>query len=194
VTSVFSTGHRPLPVSAQRYAAALFALASEQKQIEAVEKDLLRLKAYLAGSKELRQFLYSPLLRRTLIAKALGAVLDKAETSKLTKNFFQVVAANGRARDIPTLLEAFFAILSERRGELHAEVTSAHALSDAQADSLKAAILKAFASAGARDVKLELQVDPLVLGGLRVQVGSYLFDGSLKGQLQKMEASLKNAA
>jgi F-type H+-transporting ATPase subunit delta len=190
----FVSTRKPLPVEAQRYAEALYELASEQNTLPAVEGDLKKLKEFLGASRELRQFLFSPLLRRTLVASGLGAVLEQAGTGKLTRSFFQIVAANGRGRDIPNILEAFFAKVAEERGELRAEVTSARPLTTEITDALRAAILKAFAVQGAREVKIDAHVDPELLGGLRVQVGSFLFDGSLKGGLQKLGSSLKTAA
>ncbi|MBI3418721.1 MAG: ATP synthase F1 subunit delta [Proteobacteria bacterium] len=193
MTSTPSVHHHPLPVEARRYAEALYQLAVEQKTLSAVEKDLLRLKTYLAGSRELRQFLASPLLRRTLTAKGLQALLEQAEVSKLTKGFFHVAALNGRGRDIPMILEAFFTLAAEKRGELRAEITSARPLAEAQLESLRGVLLKAFAAQGARAIKLETHTDPALLGGLKVQVGSFLFDGSLKGQMERLAVGLKAA-
>ncbi|HVY13116.1 MAG TPA: ATP synthase F1 subunit delta [Alphaproteobacteria bacterium] len=189
--STLSASHKPLPVEAQRYAEALYELAVQHKSLAEVEGDLLRLKAFLAGSRELRLFLSSPLLRRTLTAKGLEAVLEKAEVSKLTRNFFRIAAMNGRGRDIPKILEAFFNLTASRRGELRAEVTSAHPLTEAQSKALETALLKAFSKQGAREIRLEKHTDSGLLGGLRVQVGSFLFDGSLKGQLGKLGTVLK---
>jgi F-type H+-transporting ATPase subunit delta len=186
--------HKPLPIEAQRYARALYELASEQNALPAVEGDLKKLKELLETSRELRQFLFSPLLRRALVASGLGAVMEQAGAGKLTQSFFQIVAMNGRGRDISHIVQAFFAKVAEQRGELRAEVTTAHPLNNQQTEALRAAILKAFAAQGARDIKMDASIDPELLGGLRVQVGSFLFDGSIKGGLQKMRASLKTAA
>jgi F-type H+-transporting ATPase subunit delta len=183
-----------LPIEAQRYARALYELASEKKDIAAVETDLLRIKAYLAGSRELRLFLASPLLRRTLTAKGLGEVLKQADVGKLTQGFFNVVAMNGRGPSVPAILEAFFQIAAKARGELRADVTSAHALNEAQQEAVKQAILKAFSAKGARAVHLNAHTDSALLGGMRVQVGSFLYDGSLKGQLERMAPVLKASA
>lgn len=186
--------HQPLPIEAQRYARALYELANEKKDVNGVETDLLRIKAFVAGSKELRVFLASPLLRRTLTAKGLIAVLQQADVSKLTQQFFSVVAMNGRARSLPDILEAFFNIVAEARGQLRADVLSARPLTEAQQEAVKQAILKAFSSQGARDVRLDTRIDASLLGGVRVQVGSFLFDGSLKGQLDRIAPALKASA
>jgi F-type H+-transporting ATPase subunit delta len=186
--------HKPLPIEAQRYAQALYELASEQNVLPAVEADLKKLQELTEASRELRKFLSSPLLRRALMARGLAAVIDQAGAGKITKSFFQIVAMNGRGRDVPNIIRAFFVKAAKERGELRAFVATARPLNNDQTEALRAAILKAFAAQGAREIKIDAYIDPELLGGLRVQVGSFLFDGSIRGGLQKMRASLKTAA
>ncbi len=182
---------KPLPAAAQRYAAALCELAESQKALPAIEDDIKRVERLLGESRDLRRFIASPLLRRGVKAKGLAALLKRAGASELGRHFFEIVARNGRAADIPAILEAFAAVLSERRGELRATAFSARPLKDAQVEAIKSAMLKSFAGKGAKAVRLEPVVDPSLLGGLRLQAGSFVFDGSLKGQLQGLAVQLK---
>ena len=125
-----------------RYAAALLDLAEESKVLNAVEGDLHNIKAMIASCDDLSRLLRSPVLSRENQGKALAAVLDKAKIGDLTKRFVAVVAGNHRLLALPTIIDAFFALLTEKRGEMNAEVTSAKDLSSAQITSLEAALTK----------------------------------------------------
>ena len=172
---------------AKRYAAALFDLADEAKATDAVEADLRALKALMAESGELRALTHSPNLSRADQGKAMAAILDQGKAHDITKKFIGVVAANRRLLALPAIADAFLADLAERRGEMTASVTSAVALSDDQLKSLTDTLKKTF---GAK-VSINPTVDPSILGGLIVQVGSKLVDDSIRGKLQRLQLAMK---
>jgi len=170
----------------KRYAGALLALADEKGQVDAVATDMAAFAKLIAGSKPLTSAINNPLLPRDQVAGALNQVVDKAGAGQLTKNFVGLVAKNGRARELPQMAEAFAAELAARRGELMAEVTTARALSKAQEKALKDTLAKEMGS----KVQIDQKVDPDILGGLIVRVGSKMVDSSLKTKLQKLKLSL----
>ncbi|MYE59750.1 MAG: F0F1 ATP synthase subunit delta [Alphaproteobacteria bacterium] len=179
----------PVSALAERYATALLELAEEQRALDGVAEDLEALKALLEGSPELTHLARSPLIAREDRARAMQAVAERAGFSDLTRNFIGVVARHGRLFALQAIAERFLAVLAERRGEVTAEVTVAHALDDAQRRSLEAAL---GGIAGGR-VSIDLRVDPDILGGLVVRLGSRLFDSSLGSRLRRLELSMKGA-
>ena len=177
----------PVSTLAERYATALLELAEEQKALDRVADDLEALKALLEGNPELSHVARSPLIVREERARAMQAVAERAGFAEMTRNFIGVVAQHGRLFALQAIAERFLAILAARRGEATAEVTVAHALDDAQLRSLETAL---GGIAGGK-VSIDLKVDPDILGGLVVRLGSRLFDSSLGSRLRRLELSMK---
>ena len=172
---------------AARYAAALFDLAEEAKQLDAVAGDLRQLKAMIASSPDLLRLLRSPVLTRSEQGRALAAVLSQAGAGDLTRRFAGLVAENRRLFALSDMIEAFLAELARRRGEVTASVTSAAPLNDEQQARLAEALRRAL---GAK-VSVELKTDRSLIGGLVVKVGSRLVDSSLKSKLQRLQLVMK---
>ncbi len=172
---------------AGRYATALFDLAVEQNKVSEVEQDLVKFQQLYDMSPDLQRLVKSPVIAAEDQVRALGSVLSKAAVSDLTKNFFNVVSRNRRLFSAPEMARAFQALAAKSRGEVTAQVSSAHPLTDAQAAELKA-VLKATVG---KDVKLATKVDPSLIGGLIVKLGSRMVDSSLKTKLSNLSLSLK---
>jgi len=172
---------------AGRYASALFDLASENGTVTAVESDLDKIEAALGESPELATVTTNPKVSRANAQKALWGVSALLGVSELTQNFLGVLAQNRRLSQLPQVIRAFRAIAAAQRGEVTAEVTSAHALSDAQLADLKA---KLTAREG-RTVKLSTNVDPDLLGGLVVTIGSKRLDASIRTRLNSLSQAMK---
>ena len=172
---------------AARYAAALFDLADEAKQLESVAGDLRAIRGLIAESADLRRLVRSPVLTRTDQAKAMAAVLEKAGTSDLVRKFVGLVAENRRLFALTDMIEAFLADLARRRGEVTASVTSALPLSDAQTAALTEALRKAIGG----KVAIETHTDASLIGGLIVKVGSRMLDGSLRTKLNSLKLAMK---
>jgi F-type H+-transporting ATPase subunit delta len=172
---------------AERYAAALFELADERHALDAAAGDLRELRTMLVGSGDLMRLVRSPVLSRAEQGKAIEAIAEQAQLSKLTRDFLAIVARNWRLFAVPAMIEAYLAKLAERRGEVTAEITAAQMLSKAQEDALGDQLRRVVGSRVAIDVK----VDPSLLGGMIVKIGSRMIDGSLKGQLQRLQLSMK---
>lgn len=172
---------------AERYAGSLYELAAEAKAVARVEEDLSRFEALLSGSDDLKRLIESPVFSADDQLKAVSAIADKAGITGLTGNFLRVVARNRRLFAMPGIIAAFRRIAAQARGEAEAQVVSAHALTAAQQTELKAA-LKAVAG---KDVAISLTVDPSLLGGLVVRMGSRQIDTSLKTKLASLKLALK---
>jgi F-type H+-transporting ATPase subunit delta len=172
---------------AERYAAALFELADERHDLDTVAGDLRELRAMLAASPDLGRLVRSPVLSRAEQGKAMAALAEDAKLSKLTADFIAIVARNRRLFAVPAMIEAYLAKLAERRGEVTAEITAAQALTEAQQDTLTEQLRRVVGSR----VTIEMRVDPNLLGGMIVKIGSRMVDGSLKGQLQRLQLSMK---
>jgi len=175
---------------AGRYATALYELADEAKQLDAVAGDLARLKALIDESADLRRLMSSPLIGREQQTQAMLAVVERAGLGDLTRRFVGTVARNRRLSALRAMIDAFNQILAARRGEITAHVTSAKPLSQTQADAIGAALR----SAMGRKVSVDLKVDPKLLGGLKVMVGSRLIDASLATKLQRLQLAMKGLA
>ena len=182
-----STSNAIVSGIAGRYALALFELSKDAKALESTEKDLTALGALLVESDDLAQFVGSPLSSRDEQQKAILAVADKAGFTDLTRKFLGTLAANRRLNMVASVIRAFGLLLSQHRGEITAEVTSAIALSDAQLDALQ----KKLKVALGQDVSINASVDEELLGGLVVQVGSRMIDSSLKTKLENLTVSMK---
>jgi F-type H+-transporting ATPase subunit delta len=172
---------------AGRYASALFDLASEAGTVTAVESDLEKLAAALHESAELRAMIKNPEVSREQIGKVMAGLGGYLGLADLTKNFLGVLAENRRIADLPAMIRAFHAIAAAQRGEVTAEVASAHALTDEQLATLEQ---KLRAREG-RTVKLKTRVDPDLLGGLVVTVGSRQIDGSIRTRLNSLAHAMK---
>ena len=172
-----------------RYAQALFDLALETKSMSAVEGDLATLKAALDESAELRRFLASPVFGAEDKGRVLSEIASKAQLSPVTVKFIGVLAANRRAGALASTITAFARLSAAYRGVVAAEVTSAIKLTAAQSKSLTAALAKALG----KEPEITARVDPTILGGLKVRVGSRLFDASLRSKLDSLKFALKRA-
>lgn len=170
-----------------RYATALFDLAVESNALDAVATSLATLKDALAQSADLKTLTTSPMVTRTAAAAGVAGVAASLKLDSLTSNFLGVLAGNRRLAALPAIIRDFSALAAARRGEISAHVTAAHTLSAAQQTAL-AAKLKAGLG---RDVALDITVDPAILGGLIVRVGSRMIDSSLKTRLGALGQALK---
>jgi F-type H+-transporting ATPase subunit delta len=170
-----------------RYASALYDLAVEQGAVAAVEADLDQLGEAIRGSDDLAALIRNPEVSRDAAARAIDAVAGLLGLSALTKNFLGVLAQNRRLGKLPQIVGAFASIAATARGEVTAEVTSAHPLSDAQLTALTA---KLKAREG-KEVKLKASVDPEVLGGLVVRIGSQQIDSSIRTRLNTLAHAMK---
>lgn len=172
-----------------RYARALFDLAVETGELEAVEADLASLKVMLAGSADLRTLITSPKFSLEDKARGLTAVAERAGAASTTRKFLGLLAANRRAAALGAVIAAFERLAAHHRGFIAAQVTTATPLNKAQAKTLAESLRAALG----RDPRVETIVDPTILGGLKVRVGSRLFDASLKTKLDSLKFALKRA-
>jgi F-type H+-transporting ATPase subunit delta len=172
---------------AERYAAALFELADERRALDAVADDLRAMRAMLHDSADLLRLLRSPVLSREEQGKAVALVAERAELSQLTRDFLAVVARNRRLFAVPAMIGAYLAQLAERRGEVTAEVTAAQPLTEAQSSALTDQLRRAV---GGR-VAVDLKIDPSLIGGMVVKIGSRMVDGSLRSKLQRLRLALR---
>jgi F-type H+-transporting ATPase subunit delta len=177
---------------AGRYASALFELADNARSLDQVAEDLRTFRTMAGESAELARVLASPVIGRAAKSQALLAVLDAAGIKGLTRSFIGTVAANGRARELVAMATAFLAELASRRGETTVAVTSAVPLSPAQLQQLSDALRSVLGSA--TKVSVEARVEPEILGGLVVKVGSRLFDSSIRSKLQRLQLAMKGVA
>lgn len=179
------------PVSgvAARYAGSLFDLARDAKAISQVEADLRSLGAMIKSNAQLSRIISSPVISAAEQLGAIGAIAAKSKMSGLVGNFLRLVAKNRRISALPSMIAAFGNLAAAHRGEASADVTSAHALSPAQRKELAAA-LKGVAG---KDVSFDVAVDPSLLGGLVVKMGSRQIDTSLRTKLSSLKSNLKEA-
>ncbi|MEM8725352.1 MAG: F0F1 ATP synthase subunit delta [Pseudomonadota bacterium] len=172
---------------AGRYASALFELASENGTVTAVESDLETLGAALSESDDLAEATSNPQLSRADQGQAIAGVAQHLGLSELTSNFLGVLASNRRLSKLTEMIAAFKTIAAAQRGEVSAHVTSAHPLSDEQLATLKT---KLTAREG-RTVMLDSTVDPDLLGGLVVTIGSQRIDASIRTRLNSLAQAMK---
>jgi F-type H+-transporting ATPase subunit delta len=175
---------------AERYAAALFDLADERRSLDEVASDLRALRAMLAASGDFVRLIRSPVLSREQQSKAIAAIAESAGLSPLVRNFLGVVAANRRSFAIPAMVEAFLVQLAARRGEVTAHVTVAQALSEAQREALNEQLRR---STGSK-ISINVQVDPTLIGGIIVKLGSRMVDASIRSKLQRLQFAMKSVA
>lgn len=170
-----------------RYASALFELASEDGSVTTVESDLEKLDQAIAGSDELAELIRNPQISRNQAGQVMEGIASTLGLSKLTANFLGVLAGNRRLSKLPDIIRAFVAIAAAARGEATAEVTSAHALDQQQVEALRQ---KLEAREG-RNVKITANVDPDLLGGLVVTIGSKRIDSSIRTRLNTLAQAMK---
>ena len=172
---------------AERYATALFDLADARHSLDAVAADLRELRAMLRDSGDLVRLLRSPVLSRGEQGKAIAVLSERAALAPLTRDFLGVVAKNRRLFAIPAMIEAYLKRLADRRGEITAEVTVAQPLDAARQAALDEQLRR---TVGAR-VAVDIRVDPALLGGMIVKIGSRMVDASVNSRLQRLRLAMK---
>lgn len=182
-----STSSSVLAQIARPYANALFDLAKEANNVAEIESGLDGLSALIDGNEDFANFLRSPVIDSEEKAGAMNAILAKANPGDLVGNFVKTIAANGRLFALPNMISAFKELAATDRGELRADVTSASKLSAAQVKSLADTLKKKFG----KDISLDTHIDPELIGGLVVKVGSRMIDTSLKTKLTAMKIAMK---
>lgn len=173
---------------AGRYASALFELATEQRALQDVEKNLIELQNLLDESADLKRLVLSPVFSAEEQSGAIAAVLAKAGISGLAANFVGLIARNRRLFAVSDMIKAYRTLMARQRGEVSAEVTSAHPLTDAQRQALLDSLS---VSVGGKPVQLDAKVDADLLGGLVVKMGSRMIDSSLKTKLNTLKTIMK---
>lgn len=173
-----------------RYAVALYELAAEAQQLAVVEKDMTQLRETIAAAADLRQTLAHPLIDRATQQRVLKAVATTIGVQPLTQKFLALVCSKKRQAELTSIIDAFIDLCATRRGELTADVRVAAPLPQAQQDEL-ARVLSVKHKA---TVKLNVTIDPAVLGGMAVKVGATLYDRTIQSQLTRLQATLEEAA
>lgn len=172
---------------AGRYATALFELARDERQLEAVGASLATLKQTLRDSEDFRALTSSPVISRDQATGAVAATAEAMRLDPITANFLGVLAQNRRLSQLGNVIRAFNMLAADHRGETTAEVISAHPLTDDQVQALRANLKNRLG----RDVAVDLNVDPAILGGLVVKVGSQMIDGSIRTKLNSLAHAMK---
>ncbi len=175
---------------AGRYANALFELALEEKAIDAVKGDLERFDALIAANPNLNRLVRSPIYGADEQLKALSAILEKAGISGIAANFLRVITTNRRLFAARDMIRAFRALVAKHRGEVSAEITVAETLNGANLEALKGAVKSV---TGGKDIDLDIKIDPAIIGGLIVKIGSRMVDSSLRTKLNAIKFAMKEA-
>jgi F-type H+-transporting ATPase subunit delta len=175
---------------AERYAAALYGFAEDNRSLDTVVGEMDQIGRLIDQSADFRRLLGSPLIDVHQARRAALAVLEREGFGKPVRDFVGVVASNRRLRNLREIVAAFAALVAEKRGVVVAHVTSAHELNDVQRQQLRARLIEA----GYGNVNIVEQVQPDLLGGLVVRVGARLYDTSLKSRLQRLQYAMKGAA
>ena len=170
-----------------RYATALFDLADQASVLDEVADDLRQIEIMTAESDDLRRMIRSPVISRFEQSNAVQSLLEKAGASKLTKNFLGVVASNRRLFVLADIVKDYLTVLASRRGEKMAEVTSAKPLSDIQ----KADIIATLQNSVGGKVSLNMTVNPELLGGIIVKIGSRMVDASVQTKMQRLKIAMR---
>jgi len=172
---------------AGRYASALFDLARDQRQIDSVSRSLDALGQALLDSKDFAELVASPLVSRDEAGKAFASLAPQLGLDPITANFVGVLARNGRKNELRAVIRAFKRLAAEHRGESTAEVITARPLNDDQTAALKAQLR----TRAGRDVAIDATVDPNILGGIVVKLGSQQIDASIRTKLNRLAAAMK---
>jgi F-type H+-transporting ATPase subunit delta len=175
---------------AGRYASALFELALEEKALDAVKTDLDTFDALVADSADLDRLVRSPVFGADEKLKALSAILDKAGIKGLAANFLRVLTTNRRLFAARDVIRGYRALVARHRGEVSAQVTVAEKLSDKNLEALKDALKSKTAG---KNIDLDVKIDPAIIGGLIVKVGSQMVDSSLRTKLNSIKLAMKEA-
>lgn len=170
-----------------RYAMALFALALEEKSLDASAKDLASLARMTEESEAFANLLKNPVLNQNTQQKTISAIAKKAKLQKLTAKFLGTLIANRRLNYLQKISASFLKLVADHKGEVTAEITSAQKLTKIQADALKKKLKKSLG----QDISFDVTVDETLLGGLRVKVGSRVIDSSLKTKLENLTLQMK---
>jgi F-type H+-transporting ATPase subunit delta len=175
---------------AGRYARALFELALDAKSVDAVKADLDNFDTLISESADLHRLVRSPVFGAEEQGKALAAVLAKAGIGGLAANFLKLITANRRLFAVRDMIRDFRKLVAKWKGEVTAEVTAAERLSDTHVEALKSA-LKSIT--GEKAVDLNIKIDPAIIGGLTVKLGSRMVDSSLRTKLNAIKHAMKEA-
>jgi F-type H+-transporting ATPase subunit delta len=175
---------------AGRYGNALFELARDSKAVDAVKADLERFDALIADNPDLNRMVRSPVFGADEQLRALAAILDKAGIKGLAANFLRVITTNRRLFAVRDMIRAYRVLAARQKGEVTAEVTVAQPLSDKNIGALKDALKSV---TGGKDIDLDMNVDPAIIGGLIVKVGSRMVDSSLRTKLNAIKIAMKEA-
>ncbi len=175
---------------AGRYAGALFELALENKAVDAVRSDLERFDALIAQSADLNRLVRSPVFGADEQLKALSAILDKAGIGGLAANLLRVITTNRRLFAVRDMIRVYRALVARHRGEVSAQITVAEPLNESNRGALKDALKNV---TGGKDIDLDVNVDPAIIGGLIVKVGSRMVDSSLRTKLNAIKFAMKEA-
>lgn len=174
---------------AGRYALAVFELAQEERAVETVANDFAGLNQLIAESADLMRLVRAPVFSREEQAAGMNGVLNRMEASALTRRFILLLASKRRLFALPDIIRAYRSLVAKQKGEMAAQVTSARPLSNEEMDELRATLKSRLS----RDVQLESHIDPSLLGGLVVQVGSRMIDSSIRTKLNNMRMALRGA-
>ncbi len=175
---------------AGRYAGALFDLAREDKAVDTVKIDLERFDAMVAGSPDLTRLVRSPVFGVDDQLKAISAILAKAKIKGLAANFLRVITTNRRLFALREIIRGYRALVAKHKGEVSAQITVAEKLSDKNLDALKSALKSV---TGGKDIDLDVKIEPAIIGGLIVKVGSRMVDSSLRTKLNAIKFAMKEA-
>ena len=175
---------------AGRYATALFELARDEKVVDAVKNELDQFDALVNDSADLNRLVRSPVFGSDEQLKALSAILARAGITGLTANFLRVITANRRLFAVRDMIRAYRALVARHKGEVTAQITVAEKLSDKNLDALKSALKSV---TGGKDIDLDVKIDPAIIGGLIVKVGSRMVDSSLRTKLNSIKFAMKEA-
>jgi len=187
--SILAGEHPIVTGMAGRYATALFDLAAEANAIDAVKADLERFGGLIAESADLTRLVRSPVFSADEQGQALGAVLQRAGIGGLAANFLRLVAANRRLFAVRDMIKAFRELVAQHKGEATAQVTVAESLKDEHTEALRAALKEV----SGKDVDLDIRIDPAIIGGLVVKLGSRMVDTSLRTKLNAIKHAMKEA-
>lgn len=172
---------------AGRYATALFDLALENNAVDSIAADLDRFEALIAQSPDLARLVRSPVFAADEQTRALSAVLDRAGLTGIAANFLKVVASNRRLFAVRDMIRGYRALVAQRRGKVTAQVTVAEALGETHLTSIKDALK----SVTGKDVDIDVRIEPSIIGGLIVKLGSRMVDASLKAKLNSIRHAMK---
>jgi F-type H+-transporting ATPase subunit delta len=174
---------------AGRYATALFELAVETNSVEQVQSDLKAFDALVAANQDLTRLVRSPVFSADDQAKALVAILEKAGIKGVAANFLRVIAANRRLFAVAEIIRGFNRLVAAHKGEVTAQVTVAEQLNDARMHEIRDALKQVTG----KDVQIDVDVDPSIIGGIKVKVGSRMVDASLRTKLNSIKFAMKEA-